>query len=121
MATFVKSQGVVGWTWSHMSECWVMEIMDGPYLVALVWYNWAPGTGKVLECHAAATKKYRGHWRPPIATACFFNMVHVTGCNVLFAQCPEPLQKNVWRKLGFEITGDFATLDVREWHNGWSE
>jgi hypothetical protein len=47
-------------------------------------------------------------------------MVEVTGCTAMLAQCPEPLQKNVWRKLGYDIIGDFATLDTRDWHNGRS-
>jgi hypothetical protein len=103
-----------------MSECWLLEVRDDHYLAGLLWYNWAPGNQRILECHAAAARPYRGHWRPPIVVASHFNMVEVTGCTAMLAQCPEPLQKNVWRKLGYDIIGDFATLDTRDWHNGRS-
>lgn len=89
-----------------------MEVTDGDYLAAVVWFN--QSQLGMLECHAVAAPQYRGVWLNRSTIDSLMQIISITGCRGLVAQVNSPLHKRIWEGLGFKIFDKMAVLLARD-------
>jgi hypothetical protein len=98
-----------------------MEVMDGPYIAAVVWgHDFVENDEKFLEMHACAAPEYEGRWLTRGVISQLFKINTFVNADQMMAEVTTEISERIWKRFGFHRLGNYMFRKMEKF-DGWCE
>ncbi len=122
MGTYIRclSPTLSDWTNELLDHCYIIEVLDGAYLAAVVWGNEGVGGDghKYIEMHACCAPQYKGRWLTRSVINQLFKINDYVDVKWMIAEHTGELPERIWRRFGFHRKGAYMIRDMENF-DGW--